>query len=365
MKLIFCFDGTLNDPEDAGDFSNDTSISNIPKLHLLFGGGIDNEYSAFKDQKSFYYSGVGTRGWKITQWINATLAPSWGDREDILDEATQDLKKSYQKGDKIYIFGFSRGAALARIFAAKIREYCNEVDAVEFLGVFDTVAVIKGSRDLDKDTLPESTILFENGDIGDHIKCALHLVSLDENRVLFQPTLFNKNNRVKEVWFAGAHSDIGGGYWFDGLSDITLKFMCDEIKRDNHLSILEPQEIDYSRINENENERKITLDDIEIHPLPTGTIHTTKRNKLLEKITIATRQVRVDENDRPSGDAIPIIHHTIHERFENVPKYRPLALRDIKYRIMLENGEIEEHSRIGIRGLREFSNKLKEITRPQ
>lgn len=37
-KLIFCFDGTCNDPDDAGDFFSDSSISNILKLHVLLGG---------------------------------------------------------------------------------------------------------------------------------------------------------------------------------------------------------------------------------------------------------------------------------------------------------------------------------------
>jgi hypothetical protein len=96
--------------------------------------------------------------------------------------------------------------------------------------VFDTVAATRGSLDLNPDTYPASGIVFENGTIGKNIEKAVHLVSIDEKRLAFQPTLFNKDDRVTEVWFSGVHSDVGGGYWYDGLSDITLKFMIDSIK---------------------------------------------------------------------------------------------------------------------------------------
>ena len=115
---------------------------------------------------------------------------------------------------------------------------------VKFLGVFDTVAATRGSLDLNPETYPASGIVFENGTIGDHIEKAVHLVSIDEKRLAFQPTLFNKDERITEVWFAGVHSDVGGGYWFDGLSDITLKFMIDCIKE--NLTILEIGDLNYN-----------------------------------------------------------------------------------------------------------------------
>ena len=39
----------------------------------------------------------------------------------------------------------------------------------------------------------------------------------------------NAEDRVHELWFAGAHSDVGGGYYFDGLADTTLRYMLDWI----------------------------------------------------------------------------------------------------------------------------------------
>lgn len=351
-KLIFCFDGTCNDPGDAGDFFADGSISNVLKLHALFGGNLQNKPNQnLRGQHSFYYSGIGTRGNWLKQKLNALFAPPSGDMEDIIEQAKTDLNK-FEKGDTVYVFGFSRGAAIARMFAAKICEHNEKVESVKFLGVFDTVAATKGSLDLQKGTFPASGIVFENGTLGEHVESAVHLVSIDEKRVAFQPTLFNHRKNVKEVWFAGVHSDIGGGYWFDGLSDITLRFMCEEAKRAG-LTLLNPQKINFQGLRE-KNESKedaICRDDIEIHPLHRGVMHEQQRASLVAKTTLAPRFVRVNVNDKPSAK-LPIIHHTVYDRFNEVTGYRPYALRNRRFRILDKNGNIERIQRLGIAGLR-------------
>ncbi len=335
-KMIFCFDGTCNDPEDSGDFFEDSSVSNILKLHAFFGGKL-NPLNGINDhgvmQCSFYYSGVGTRGSWLKQKLNAMFAPPYGDIEDILDEANKDLKQNYQEGDEVYIFGFSRGAAIARMFAANIG-----VD-VTFLGVFDTVAATRGSLDLNPNSYPSSGIVFEDGSIGKHIKKVVHLVSMDEKRLAFQPTLFNydEDRDITEVWFSGVHSDIGGSYWFDGLSDITLEFMINCVKDD--LQILHIDEIDYKGLKLNGAQDAICMDDLNIKPLVNGKLHEQKRSGLQAK-TLAPRLVRVNKDDNPSK-VIPIVHHTVSKRFKAVAEYRPYALRDASYYIMDENGNVD------------------------
>lgn len=334
-KFIFCFDGTCNDPEDSGDFFEDSSISNILKLHAFFGGTLNplnGAHGQTSGQQSFYYSGVGTRGNWLKQKFNAMFAPPYGDMDDILDEAKKDLKEqNCQDEDEIYIFGFSRGAAIARMFASNIGI------RVKFLGVFDTVAATRGSLDLNPETYPASGIVFENGTIGDHIEKAVHIVSIDEKRLAFQPTLFNKDKRVTEVWFAGVHSDIGGGYWFDGLSDITLKFMIGCIKDD--LQVLEIGKIEYGSLKIMGAQDAICDDDLNINPLNNGKIHEQNRSGIKAK-TLAPRLIRVNKDDHPSEKDIPIIHHTVSDRFHKVTEYRPYALRDAKFYIMDENGKV-------------------------
>ena len=355
-KLLFCFDGTCNDPDDVGDFFSDSSISNVLKLHALLGGTLRPENAKndkIPGQRSFYYSGVGTRGGWLRQKWNAAFAPPSGDMSDILHDAKKDLLEYFQAGDEICVFGFSRGAAIARMFAAKLAA----THSIKFLGVFDTVAATKRSRDFNPNTFPASGIVFENGTLGSHVETAVHLVSIDEKRVMFQPTLFNKRGGVTEVWFAGVHSDIGGGYWFDGLSDTALDYMLRKAKEKADLQVLDPGEIDYQSLaceGDDEHDR-ICRDDIAIKPLARGTMHEQQRSRLAQKMTLAPRQVRVSVDDLPvnisndsSPDDFPIVHCTVRNRFKMVAGYRPYALRNTKYRIMDENGNVGEQIKEGI-----------------
>lgn len=341
-NIIFNFDGTCNDPEDAGDFFEDSSISNVLKLHAFFGGKLsplNEQNQATPNQHSFYYSGVGTRGSWLWQKINAMIAPPYGDMENIIEQANNDLEKYHEDGDKIYIFGFSRGAAIARMFAA----HCDK--KVEFLGVFDTVSATRGSLDLNPDTYPASGIVFENGTIGVHINKVVHLVSIDEKRLTFQPTLFNKNERITEVWFAGVHSDIGGSYWFDGLSDITLKFMLDSVSND--LQILSKDELNYKNLIIKGAQDCICWDDLNIKPLSNGVLHEQKRKGIKAK-TLSPRLIRVNKDDQPSS-GVPIIHHSVCDRFKTVTTYRPYALRNRNFFVMQGDGAVDENTQfIGV-----------------
>lgn len=342
-KLIFCFDGTCNAPEDSEDYFEDSSISNVLKLHAFLGGKLNPLNAANTNtpkQHSFYYSGVGTRGNWLKRKFNALFAPPYGDMDDILDEAKNDLEKNYTTGDEIYIFGFSRGAAIARMFAAHLQQ------TVTFLGVFDTVAATRGSLDLNPESYPASGIVFENGSIGKHIQKALHILSLDEKRILFQPTLFNKDNRVTEVWFSGVHSDIGGSYWFDGLSDVTLQFMIDNIQP--MLQVLTLSDIDFSDLKIQGAQDTMCVDDLSIKPLINGKLHSQRRTNANAK-TLAPRYIRVNVDDGVSKH-IPIIHYSVVERFHSVTNYRPYALRGATYQIMDADGDLSE-ARTGISAL--------------
>ncbi len=63
----------------------------------------------------------------------------------------------------------------------------------------------------------------------------LNLLALDETRDPFRPMQINKDieqpERILEVWFPGVHSDVGGGYWRDGLSDLAMEFMIAECRK--------------------------------------------------------------------------------------------------------------------------------------
>lgn len=352
-KLIFCFDGTCNSPSDADDYINDASITNILKLHLFFGGQLEKQNNVdnlnhkrgvtkIPQQQSFYYSGVGTRGNWFKRAFNSAFSPAYGEMKDILAEANDDLAKYYNSGDEIYIFGFSRGAAIARIFAAHLMK------PIKFLGVFDTVAATKGSLDLNPNTFPASGIVFENDILADHVEQAVHLLALDEQRLAFQPTLFNHDRRIEEVWFAGSHSDIGGGYWFDGLSDICLQFMLDSLK--GKLSLLPIDEISILSSVSDDSFDLINHDDLKITPMVNGKLHAQKRS-LSKALTLAPRLLRVNvSNDSIGSSYLPVVHCSVAERCKLVTTYRPMTLLNKDYQLLNEDSFLSS-SRHGLNGL--------------
>ena len=137
-RLLFSFDGTGNDPGDAVEhdkaaskydeagFGKDKSISNVLKLHLLAGGKLDNSNRPDAEQLDFYYMGVGNRGLtRVDEKLAAALAIR--EPEMMLEEAIQDLERVYRTGDQLYVFGFSRGAAVARQFAQRLADHGSAV----------------------------------------------------------------------------------------------------------------------------------------------------------------------------------------------------------------------------------------------
>ena len=103
-NLVLCLDGTNNEPEHG-----DTNVARIFDL-------------AEKNAKQlvYYDPGVGTMGARgavtrvgkeLTRF--AGLVAGHGIQDNI-EEAYTWLSRNYQKGDRIYVCGFSRGAYTAR-----------------------------------------------------------------------------------------------------------------------------------------------------------------------------------------------------------------------------------------------------------
>ncbi len=351
-NIMICFDGTCNHPADAkqerewfglGDIE-DNGITNILKLHLLFGGNLTNSTSLNaqpennkNEQYSFYYSGVGTYGNKIQKIFNAGFAPEKLDVGRILKSAIKDLKSAYQAGDNIYLFGFSRGAAIARRFAVIIDQYINFQDdrPIKFAGIFDTVASI-GIPNLKDENKPISDVVFENNCISIRIESALHLLSLDEKRTAFMPTLMDDESRINEVWFAGAHADVGGGFWYDGLSDITLDFVIKWLhQHHNSIQLLATNEINYQDLKALDGSYEIDEEDLLILPNVKGTNHSQDRWWPIARATLCTRELRIHAAKQEQD--VPLIHSSVIERFHQVDGYRPKALKGKAHRIFGED----------------------------
>ena len=315
------------------------------------------------------YNGIGTRenaeeiplvGWlvsKVSGIVNSALAPKWGDARRILNEAKLDLKQADpQPHDEIVLFGFSRGAALARKFAAMLLNWKEDL-SISFLGVFDTVAAMDGIHR--KGETLSSDVVFENGTVHDRVKHAVHILSLDEDRIAFEPTQMNQDpdrkERIEEIWFPGVHSDVGGGYWHDGLSDIALQFMIDRCRRHVDVYISESSEASIRDLLNAQGDvlKLLDVDDILVHENVKGIshLHTEGMGNLYSK---QIRKVCVRERDLPVTVNVqrPLIHHSVKRRFDEVPEYRPPALRGLEYDVLLPN--FDKSKVRGIAGLREL-----------
>lgn len=261
---VFLFDGTWNDRTGINpvNFNWDNArnlwvsradptkahppvVTNVVKTHLALAADGPT-------QLTHYFRGVGNDDEHDSPNVLAHGA-SAHDEPYIRRHAYCEFLSNYRDGDQISILGFSRGAATARLFARDLGTYgLLETLMIEsrytrlpvtgdlrhqvwtiwpkkskklipgadipiaFLGVWDTVSTSMAASE-------------EDWEVPSTVKRAVHCVALDETRVLFEPTLMTfpakRADRVKEVWFPGVHSDIGGGYYCDALGRVTLDFV--------------------------------------------------------------------------------------------------------------------------------------------
>ena len=265
-KHIILLDGTLND--ETG-LNADGLVTNIVNLKRLLVDEYDNQIVR-------YHRGVGNdndNSWVKSRWKGATGKAI----ATIIEKAYARFVQDWQKGDRIYIFGFSRGAAAARILASKIAEngvpnsisitlipienketkvieqtiYHVQIDDskkqdvdIEFLGVWDTVSALGlgnnflrfwGIKSFYKRKIGNKTHdLFLNDTIASNIKKAVHIVAIDETRNIFVPSLMNQKEKneevIQEIWFPGVHSDVGGSYEEDEIAKVTLYYMIEQLE---------------------------------------------------------------------------------------------------------------------------------------
>lgn len=225
-------------------------------------------------QQLFYYDpGVGTQGAPSAdlmshQELVKVLGLAMGAGiYDKIGLAYRYLMENYEAGDRLFFFGFSRGAYIVRALAGLIgklgllersrtnlvsyavnlyadprnlklanefsQTFCDRHPDVRFLGLWDTVKSVftfeRNGRDISSVVLPRT---FSNP----AVRILRHALAIDERRRFFRTNRWVEGRDVapftdvKQVWFAGDHSDIGGGYpeRESGLSKITFAWMLRE-----------------------------------------------------------------------------------------------------------------------------------------
>ncbi len=280
-NIILCADGTGN----KGGYSPD---SNVYKVYKAIEKDLSKEEKKrFKvsEQIVFYDNGVGTNSNKYLRALSGGLGFGF---EDNVCDLYKFLARNYEPGDRIYFFGFSRGASTVRACngfiskcglakgkekrnseldelvkeafeAYKVHETQPEIAEglkesngsygavpVYFMGIWDTVVALgfpkrtdvtgivsKGLNKLSEKAeklldryWPHSFYYYR---LTGNVENAYQALAIDDERTAFWPFVWREQGRekgvVEQVWFVGMHSNVGGGYGRSGLASVPLYWM--------------------------------------------------------------------------------------------------------------------------------------------
>jgi uncharacterized protein (DUF2235 family) len=263
-NLVICCDGTNNSLSGV--------LTNVGRIAALADVG-DKTL-----QLPYYDAGVGVEakpglhtriGSAVSRWSGSAFGTGLVAN---VEQAYLHLVREYSPGDRIYLFGFSRGAYTVRVIAGLLnnygllrkenealvpkvvrafrnlfpdkdsdkpdpgldqrfeeaRRYLREsslIAPVHFMGLFDTVSSLGWAWD------PKT---FPNTSTMPNVKVVRHALALDERRAKFRTNRIRALQEMdhRQVWFAGVHSDVGGGYKApnDRLARIPLRWMLAEAR---------------------------------------------------------------------------------------------------------------------------------------
>ena len=396
-NIVVCLDGTGNHIEE--------NLSNVLKLTRI----LDKS----DDQIVFYDQGVGTLGHRYTwgrkfQELKMLLGLCFGlglDQNVLnaykfivnnyaeykLENVDAESRKKITIRDRIYIFGFSRGAHTARVLAGLLykvglvrpeqihlsgaalsaykqvqfdAEESYEGDganfkrvvgtrtvSIEFLGVWDTVSsvFVPNAKSFWPPIVREKLPYTARNPA---VKVFRHAMAIDECRRLFKvdhwqknqfykPNIYSTGKDIKqdskEVWFCGSHSDVGGGYKREdsGLSQIPFIWMAEEAKKVG-VSVSERM-LKYVS-----GQKPWSLTTKYLYPEPDAkaTIHNSmnKKWKLFEFCPKKIPQSKSQPKSILSRYYLPLseprtvsitaeIHESVYKRIEEVGEYKPINLQ--------------------------------------
>ena len=246
-RLIVLFDGTWNSRDDR------TNVEHMSEV-------IAKEGKDGVPQERFYDPGVGT------SWSDRIRGGAFGyGISKNIQQGYRWVASRWADGDELFVFGFSRGAYTARSLVGLIRkcgllrlqsedliqrayELYRDKDChpdspeatafrvensreirVKFIGVWDTVGSlgvpITGAQ------IPWGRDYYQwhYTDLSKIVDYAYHALAADEHREDYEATMWTKlkpeNKEVEQRWFIGAHANVGGGYKYDRLHNVPLRWL--------------------------------------------------------------------------------------------------------------------------------------------
>jgi uncharacterized protein (DUF2235 family) len=194
---------------------------------------------------------------------------------------------------------------------------------ITFAGLFDTVEaygvpIEELRKAIDVAVWP---ISFNNRRLSSKVECARHALSLDDERITFHPLRFDRSqetdeNRIKEVWFAGVHSDVGGGYPDYELALVPCVWMAEEAGARG------------LRFKEN------AIAAIRAESSALGPRHDSRAG-----MSVFYRYAPRTVDTSAEAGGIPVIHHSVAERMVNgSDNYAPLTLPHTA-KVLMPNGQ--------------------------
>jgi uncharacterized protein (DUF2235 family) len=260
-RLVVCCDGTWNTPDQQS--GGKPCPTNVTKTALAVAPRDSNGV----EQRLFYHKGVGTGRWERLRGG----AFGFGLSRDVRN-TYRFLVKHFEPGDELFFFGFSRGAFTARSTAGLVRNVGilrpDEVDRIDeayalyrsrsahprsteaelfrqsfsaetrirFIGVWDTV----GALGIPMNGLRWANAMnrrwqFHDTDLSTTVDSAFQALAIDEKRRPFAPAVWHQQpdaggQQLEQVWLAGVHCDVGGGYPESELADIALWWLTDRAR---------------------------------------------------------------------------------------------------------------------------------------
>ncbi len=332
----------------------------MPKNIVIFSdgtgqeGGIGHNTNVYKlfnmiedrtdRQISFYDRGLGTGSRGLIG-----KATGLGISKNI-QECYEFIFSHYNAGDQIYLFGFSRGATTVRSLSSfihlfgilpksrpelikrayRIYKIHNDTkrtsraadfvgrhhtmwSRIKFLGVWDTVDALGipiKTLDLLVDKIPWFRHRYQNLRLSESVEHARQALAIDDERLTFHPKLWDRQIKdyqsVKQVWFCGMHTDVGGGYKEQELSDIALDWMISEATQFG------------LRIYSNHK--------VQLKPEPDGFMHDSRGTWLTRLYRRRIRSWNADLRGKPAVHE-SVLKRTLSKRNDTTSPYKPWVLK--------------------------------------
>lgn len=265
-RLIVCLDGTWKRPETPDGEQRASNVLRFMRALSPSAEGVN--------QVVFYDRGVGSDN-LCDKYVGGLFGSGLSEN---VEDAYRWVANNFEPGDELHFFGFSRGAYTARSLGGLIgaigvmgrgeigalpQSYdyyrtacCPQADGehaadcgraahpchaaatarekppIACIGVWDTV----GALGIPIGLLSAYNKRFQFHDvaIGRRVGAAFQALAIDEARKAFAPAIWEKPEgwagRLEQCWFAGVHSDIGGGYPDSRLADLSLLWMVEKTR---------------------------------------------------------------------------------------------------------------------------------------